>query len=85
MFQTLGGTMLVTAREETIINRTAKISGIIVNYDACSRELKNTSDFYTPDKWGYIGDGSIFMINGVEQYSFGNEPKEILSFYVKKF
>lgn len=42
----------------------AKINGKIVSYDACSEE---GADAYSSEHFNYIGSGTIYSIDGVEQ------------------
>ena len=41
--------------------------GSVVKYDGCAEH--EASDYYTPDKWVFIGTGVIYSINGVPHNS----------------
>lgn len=54
--------------------------GSIVEYDGCTTSLKDAAEFYTADRWDFIGSGVIYSIGDVLEKS---DVKRY--FYVRKF
>lgn len=49
-----------------LIKTECEINGVRQEYNGCSPgDLEKAQQFYTPDKWEYIGSGTRYYINGV--------------------